>query len=182
MDKKAIFIGGIHGVGKSTLCERLSSVTGIKHYSASGLINSLKRDSINNRDKRVHDIDNNQELLITAMHQYIDQNSLFLLDGHFCLLNSKNEITKIPKETFTNIEPVAIITLYDSIENIQEKITKRDSVHYGGELLSSFQSCEIEYSENIARELKIPHISFDVTNDIPTLLEFITDLTCKDTQ
>lgn len=33
-----IFIAGIHGVGKSTLCKKLSSRYNIEHYSASELI------------------------------------------------------------------------------------------------------------------------------------------------
>ena len=38
-----IFIGGIHGVGKSYFCEKLKEVTGIVCYTSSNLIEQKKK-------------------------------------------------------------------------------------------------------------------------------------------
>lgn len=39
MNKGIIFIGGVHGVGKGTLCKRLASDLKITHLSASEVLN-----------------------------------------------------------------------------------------------------------------------------------------------
>jgi len=38
MNKEIIFIGGIHGVGKGTLCKRIASDLNIIHLSASEVL------------------------------------------------------------------------------------------------------------------------------------------------
>lgn len=98
MANKIIFIGGIHGVGKTSLCEELSNQIGTHYFSASKLIKRLKKDHCDNENKAVKDIDGNQELLLTAINQYINKNIIVLLDGHFCLLSSTYEVTLIPKK------------------------------------------------------------------------------------
>ncbi|MBC8438182.1 MAG: AAA family ATPase [Deltaproteobacteria bacterium] len=176
MDKKIIFVGGVHGVGKTTLCKKITDELHIKHYSASQLIKKLKNEDVDNKDKRVKNIDSNQDLLIAAIDQYLDKSVLSILDGHFCLLNTKHEINRIPKETFAAISPVAIITLHDSIANIENKIARRDGIHYNVNLLSSFQDEEISYSADVANYLEIPHLLFDVSDKIEGLINFITEI------
>ena len=84
---------------------------------------------------------------------------------------------QISKETFEDISPIAIIVLYDSILNISSKITNRDGVSYDTNLLSSFQNEEIKYSIDIAGQLQIPYLLFDVSDDISGIVDFITNLT-----
>ncbi len=177
MDKRAIFIGGIHGVGKTTLCEELTMKMNIKHYSASSLIKMLNQEyDGNNQDKKVQNISDNQNLLMLAINQYIDQTAFYFLDGHFCLLDSKSTISMIPKEIFESIKPIGIIVLHDSIRNISKRITNRDRVEYDNNLLFSFQESEIEYSGYIANALQIPHMSFNMSNDIQIIIDFVTNL------
>lgn len=182
MRNKIIFIGGIHGVGKTSLCEELSNRTGAHYFSASKLIKRLKKDYCDNKNKAVKDIDGNQELLLTAINQYIDKNLTTLLDGHFCLLSSTYEVARISKKTFDDISPIAIIVLYDSISSISSKIANRDDVKYDVNLLSSFQNEEINYSKNIAGKLKIPYLLFDVSHDKSEIVDFITNLTNMEIQ
>ncbi len=116
-------------------------------------------------------------MLLAAIDKYIDQNSITILDGHFCLLNSNHEITKIPKATFEGILPIAIIVLHDSISNISNKITNRDGVSYDINLLSSFQNEEMKYSADIADDLQIPFLLFDVSGDMSEMVNFIDCVT-----
>ena len=110
MIRKIIFIGGIHGVGKSTVCTKISDSLKIKSYSASSLIKSVSGLTFPS-DKKIKGINKNQDLLITAVDKYIDPNIYCLLDGHFCLLDQNGEITDIPIATFTNLSPSAILVL-----------------------------------------------------------------------
>jgi adenylate kinase len=180
MSNKIIFMGGIHGVGKTTLCKKLTNLLNINHYSASQLIKMLNKDVDDNRNKGVKNISGNQDLLLTAIGQYINNTETTILDGHFCLLNAEHEVSRITMKTFLGISPVAIILLHDSIANIINKISQRDSINYKASLLFSFQNEEIQYSVEIAKELGIPHLLFDVTEDISELKNFITNLMGKE--
>ena len=176
MENNIIFVGGIHGVGKTTLCKKLSDYLHIKHYSASQLIKMLKNEDSDNRNKGVKNISNNQDLLITAINQYIKKGAATILDGHFCLLNTKHVVMRIPKETFSSISPIAIIILHDTVSNIESKISQRDTISYDVNLLSLFQDDEIRYSTEIANYLEIPYLLFDVSDDIAVLNKFMTKL------
>lgn len=176
MTNKIIFVGGIHGVGKTWLCEKLVDEMEVKHFSASQLIKDLKKNHSVNNYKGVKNINNNQKLLLLAVNQYADRDLTIILDGHFCLLNLEHEIKQISKETFVNMSPIAIIVLYDSILNISKKISNRDGVRYDIDLLSSFQDEEIKYSEDVAKYLQVPYLLFDVSDDIAVVKEFIVKL------
>ena len=94
-----IFVGGIHGVGKSTLCKKACELIGIKYLSASSVLNWAKVNN-NQKSKKVQDITQTQDLLINGLKKFITDEKVYLLDGHFCLLNKRSEICKIPVGTF----------------------------------------------------------------------------------
>src|SRR5690606_12889108 len=105
-----IFIGGIHGVGKSSICSEICNKFNIQHLSASELI---KWDELNEdpKNKKVANIPNTQTRLIIGLQQTIKDNQHYLLDGHYCLLNAKSEIVRVPLETFKQINPKLLILI-----------------------------------------------------------------------
>lgn len=179
MNREIIFIGGIHGVGKTTLSHKISQEIGIDHFSAGKLISMLKEENENGRDKRVTSVDGNQEILISAIDHFIKGGSTCLLDGHFCLLNREGEVTEVPRATFEKISPIAIIILHDSVEEISKKIGDRDNKNYDVDLLSYFQSRELGYSRDIAAILQVPYLVFNMQNDVVELIGFIKELKNK---
>ena len=62
------FFGGIHGVGKTFLCKRLSSQLSIKHFSAGELINQGIQ-----KNKEVKSINSNQNVLIAELQHLKDK-------------------------------------------------------------------------------------------------------------
>jgi adenylate kinase len=170
---KIIFIGGIHGVGKTTLCNQICKKIDINHYSASNLIKRLNEDSIGEKSKNVADINRNQDKLITAIDSYINKKQTYLLDGHFCLFNLEKKITKIPEKVFKKINPSSIVVVYDNIQNIRYKNNNRDAINYDEKLLDDFQCQELIYSKHIAEKLKIPYMMFDVNTEIDKIIDFI---------
>ena len=62
LTKNIIFIGGIHGVGKGTVCKEIASKTDLIHITASEI---LKWNEISSSDNKfVNNISSTQERLI----------------------------------------------------------------------------------------------------------------------
>ena len=96
--KNIIFIGGIHGVGKGTLCEKICNEFNLSHLSASEV---LKWEEISEKEnKLVKDFTLTQNRLITNLKQIVNENEKYILDGHYCLLNKENFPKKIDFDTF----------------------------------------------------------------------------------
>jgi len=143
-----IFIAGIHGVGKTYYCNSLNN--GIKNYSASDLIREYKE--IN--DKIVKNVGENQNYLLEAISNLSEEK--IYLDGHFCLINSKNEVEKVPLDTFKALNIKKIIILYSNPVLIAQRLEKRDNKKYSIEMLEKFQEKELNYGEEIANILNVP--------------------------
>ncbi|MBD2298869.1 ATP-binding protein [Nostoc sp. FACHB-190] len=173
--RKIIFVGGVHGVGKTTFCNEILSNFNIKYFSASHLI-SLEKEEKDFHNKQVGNIPGNQDILLTAIDKYLRNDDWYLLDGHFCLLNKNNEITPIPYSTYKGICPSAILVLVDHPENIYNKLIARDSIKYELTLLESFQKQEIAYAEYIKDNLNIPYLMCNTTEVQDTIFSFIEGL------
>lgn len=98
---KVIFLGGIHGVGKSTLASHLATALDGETISASQLIGEARQGNLTwDSEKRVKAISENQALLIAAFKDRIWSASVIILDGHFTLKNADGEIDRISLEVF----------------------------------------------------------------------------------
>lgn len=172
---KIIFVGGVHGVGKTTICNTIASKFNIQHFSASNLISIEKEEQLL-LNKQVENVAGNQDILVTAIEKYLNSDNWYLLDGHFCLLNKNNEVTKIPYPTYQAICPRAILVLIDEPENIYQRLISRDSIKYELALLRSFQKQEIDYAEYIRDRLNIPCLTFNATENYDKISTFIENL------
>ncbi len=170
-----IFIGGIHGVGKSYICEKITKKYNIPSYSASQLITNKNKVDYS-KDKRVEYIGDNQEILIDALKRININKKHFLLEGHFCLINKDGQITRIPDDTFLKLRPKAIIILVDSIDKISKRLKTRGTDFYNHEFLNSFQKEELKYSEEIAKKLSVPYFNVGPTTSVKFLYQLIIDL------
>ena len=59
-------------------------------------------------DKIVEDIDENQLFLLKAIDELREKGDEFILDGHFCLLDGKGCISRVPMNTYTSLKPDSI--------------------------------------------------------------------------
>ncbi|MEH2380607.1 MAG: ATP-binding protein [Nostoc sp.] len=175
---KIIFVGGVHGVGKTTLCKKIKSRFNIEHFSASNLI-ARENAEEHVRNKQVENIAENQDILVKAISKYLKNDNTYLIDGHFCLLNKDNEITKIPYSTYEGICPSAIILLVDEPENIYTRLSSRDSIKHNLALLRSFQEQEIYYAEYIRDKLNIPYLMCNASKCEDKIYTFIEGLVAQ---
>ena len=164
-ENKIIFVGGIHGVGKGAICKKICKSSNFIHITASEILKWNEISEPNN--KRVSNIQSTQDRLLEGLSKIVKKGEGYLLDGHFCLLNSKNEVEKVPIETFNKISPKLIAVVTAEVGVTKERLEKRDNKSYNFDLLKSMQTCEIKYAQQISLKLKVPFIEIKDGNYHP---------------
>jgi len=143
-----VFVGGIHGAGKGTVCRLVCEQTGRLHLVASEV---LKWNDISlSENKNVSNIADTQERLIRGLKNTIITGESYLLDGHFCLFDSNGNIEQVPLNTFGRIRPrfIAIVITYPVL--IQQRLKERDGITYSLKTLSEMQEEESQHAKYIA--------------------------------
>lgn len=171
MQRKIVFIGGIHGVGKSTLCTRLVSELKVPHYSASELIKRVKS-GLFNLNKTVPDVSKNQDVLLFALNEFVTE-PCFILDGHFSLFNSEHQVQDVPESVFIAVAPAAICVLTCDIKNVIKRIEDRDGVTNDITDYEKLNRRELSQARNIANTLKIPLLIHDTSTNEQELIAFV---------
>lgn len=157
------FIGGIHGVGKSTICKDLCSKLDIEYLSASEVLKwtDMNKDP---RNKKVEDISITQDRLVNGLLNIIKKDSHYLLDGHYCLFDKVGKVARVPFTTFESINPVSLYLITGDINTIKSRIEQRDNRTYNCELLKDMQTEEIAYAKELSIKLNV-NLSIGQEND-----------------
>lgn len=145
-----ILVCGIHGVGKTYYCQKESKKLNIPYFTASELIK--KRKEAKFKEKEVSNIEDNQRFLIEEISK-IQKN--FILDGHLCLLDYKNKISRIPIEIFSKMNIECVIVIVNETKQIQNNLINRSEICWDEKFIDSFQKKEIEYAKEITKKLNI---------------------------
>lgn len=153
---KIIFVSGVHGVGKSTLCGNLSEKFGWAHYSCSDLIKE-NSDYVES-SKLVSTADRNQQALLMGLSKLTQE--VVLLDGHFCLLDKDEQVIELPFEVFDAISPSAILLATCDEEMIHQRLELR-----GGHVLAlgkivELQQHEVERSKSYCYDINCQLIEY----------------------
>jgi adenylate kinase len=148
------FIGGIHGVGKSTICNSLCTALNIHYLSASEVLKWVDLND-DTKNKKVQNITLTQDRLINGLITRVEKNHHYLLDGHYCLLDKNNTIVKIPFETFEAINPVSLHLIIGNVSEIKLRLESRDQRIYDYQLLDDMQNQEIDYAKELSKKLNI---------------------------
>jgi len=93
-----VFVGGIHGVGKSTICRNVYDLLGYESMTASSLIAEYGQKTDYN--KRIDRVAENQAVLLQALDNAKIKHNRLLLDGRFTLINGQGKIKPIDIEVF----------------------------------------------------------------------------------
>ncbi|WP_136062270.1 ATP-binding protein [Pontiella sulfatireligans] len=153
-DASFVFLGGIHGVGKTTACRRLFIPAGYRCVTASSLIKAYGDSSDEN--KRVENVANNQAVLIEQLAFEKTHHNHLLLDGHYCLINSVNKFEPIDIDIFRMINPCAFILLKGCPSEITQRLKNRDGKNWDQPFVEQFQMAEEQHAQYISHELNIP--------------------------
>lgn len=164
-----IFLGGIHGVGKSFLARQLPSHSRLLHTSASTLIKEEMAQPNWGSDKKVSDPAGNQILLANAVRRKNDNGIRLLLDGHFVLRGSRGELIYLDPEVFSTLNLTSAILLEASPQIIAQRILDRDGRKESIEKLTKFLQAEQAQARKVCNTLGIP---LDILNE-PSAQDFI---------
>ena len=167
MKKGIIFVAGTYGVGKSTLCDKLSKKLNIPSYSSGDLISEINGE-IYGANKVVKDKTANQNILITAVNRKLSLNPVFMLAGHFCIFNKSGEVELLPEFVYKEMPISKLILLETEIDTIINNIRSRDNKLYSLDAIKSLILTERKQAEIISEQLNLPlHVhkmNFDQTD------------------
>ena len=154
-----IFVGGVHGVGKTSLCGEVSKLGGYRHISASSLICAgQEKDS---RDKKVEHIDKNQLTLLRNLESAKEKYSRVLLDGHFTLINGRNDIESIDVRVFEAMNPRELVLVKGSPSEIAGRLKNRDGKEQDISFVKRFQATEEKHAQYVSEQIGVPLRIFD---------------------
>jgi adenylate kinase len=178
-----IFVGGIHGVGKSTCCQRASERTGLLWLTASALIKSERESAIAESSKEVLDVAGNQELLIRGLDKRVRSgHERVILDGHFTLLKSGGEIIAVEQNVFRQLGLEKIVVFRDDPTSICDRLRERDGKEWSISVVQVHQDAELEQGRRIALNLGISFITLDAFDADGLVRAIGMRYTCKDDQ
>lgn len=135
LNRTTIFIAGVYGTGKSTMCSALSKELHIPAFSASDLISSFNGEQYG-ANKTVSDKNNNQVLLSERVHQLSKEYGNIILAGHFCIFNTNNEVDILPESVYPTLNISQIILLESDVQKIVSNLRNRDGRIYSEKSVS----------------------------------------------
>ena len=163
MKKRILFVAGVYGVGKTTLCDILSEKYLISSYSSSELISKCN-----------HEEYGKNKYVTNQVNKIKDES--FILNGHFCLKEKNNKVILLENEVFKKLNLSCILLLSASVEIIKENLFKRDKIYYDEEYIKLLLKCEEEQAEKVSNLYKIPLLKYNMqfnNNDAKNVIELL---------
>ncbi len=150
-----IFIAGVYGVGKSTVCDKLSESLNIPHYSASDIISKSNGEKYG-RNKAVSDANSNQNILINEVEDILKKHEKIILSGHFCIFDKNQNVIELPTFVYEKIYLEKIILLEKDLSTIVGNLSIRDDKKYISSNISELQKMEKESAVKVSKYNNVP--------------------------
>lgn len=177
-----IFVSGVYGVGKSTLCNKLSKKCAINFYSAGDIISDINGE-IYGANKQVKNKEYNQEILIKRISEKLQKEELIILAGHFCILGNDGQVEQLPVHTYSKLQLSSIILLEAISEMIVQNLSSRDGKKYSVEQIEEFLGTEKDCALRIAKDLNIHLFTYEMkfsNKDIEEVYLFLKEVYGED--
>jgi adenylate kinase len=170
---RTVFVGGVHGIGKSTCCRRVAVTLGLLHHSASDLIRQQQCAAISSWSKAVVDPAFNQSLLVQAVRRIAGAGTkTLLLDGHFTIPATSGSYELVPPEVFRELGTVHIVLFRGDAFGIWKRRIERDGRSPTIDEIQFQQDAEWNHAQQVAAHLCIP-VSLLMALDCEGLIELV---------
>jgi adenylate kinase len=151
-----IFLGGVHGVGKTSMCNRISERFQLIVVSASAIIRAERSQPSSDSRTAVMNVDGNQDLLIRGVQRLVtNEPGHYLLDGHFALRTLGGNIEEVATDVFHSIGAKGLVCLVDEPSAIAQRLAERDGESQDLDAISQLQAAELSSAELVSRTLGI---------------------------
>jgi predicted transcriptional regulator/adenylate kinase len=168
-----IFVGGIHGVGKTTKCNLAFLPLGFQCVTASSIIKGSGQ--ISDVAKRVQDVTGNQSALVKQVRRIKKSYHRLLLDGHFTVINDESKIEPIDIDVFRALDPAVFVFVKGKPKDIANRLRKRDGKKWNAKFLNAFQQEEESHAYRVANELSVPLLIIDGDIKPSSLAKLVSD-------
>jgi len=159
MNKGCIFVGGVHGSGKTQLCKKIQEKIDCVYLSASQLLKWSKK------EKNVENVQENQRKLKELLKEKMQDDKLYLIDGHFTLWNKEYKCEKIPLTFFEDLNIKCILLVVENEDVIEKRLFVRDEINVLSENIVSISDVEKEYSQFVAEKLGVYFYQVNSSNE-----------------
>ncbi|WP_342609244.1 ATP-binding protein [Vibrio tritonius] len=168
---KTIFVSGIHGVGKGTLCQEIKNRLNIESHSCSDLIKEYS--NYIEKDKCVDNAEFNQLALLKGLQEITSP--AILLDGHFCLLGKDFQVINLEFKTFESISPNKVLLVTCDELKVSDRIFNRDGKRIEVKALKELQQSEKYRAQEFCNKNNIPLYEFvSEKSELGSLIKWLT--------
>lgn len=151
-----IFVGGVHGVGKTFTTKPACAKLGLLHATASKLISEERGLATWDAEKAVSEVSENQAALIAAAKRIGNSGATLVLDGHFVLRRSPGEFERLPVDVFQALDCASILLIRAPVPVLLDRLQARGDRSWRETELRDFSKAEDEHSAYVARLLRTP--------------------------
>lgn len=179
-----VFIGGIYGVGKTTVANKLLKMDDRLGYMRASQLLFEADPSVQRATKYSHeDLEYNQGLIAGEALKRIESgkpangglpikerqvkkaDKLYLFDGHYTFINKTEDGVEIPPFSyFEKLNPLLFVILTEDTEVIHKRLRKRDDYHYDQKFLEMMQKEELKEAERVSSKLGTPLYNLEGDN------------------
>ena len=180
MTEQIYFVAGVHGVGKTSLCQNLAIHTHLPHHSCSQMIRERKQhQKALSKIVSSEQIDSNQLALEDALYDLRFEKAM-ILDGGFSLLVEGQKPKPNPFDIFKSMSIETLFFLTCEPDVIVDRLLKRDGDYHSLNAVSSLQALETQRVYEYSEKFKVPVVEIDTTYgmDVGRVLKMIEE-TCS---
>ncbi len=159
-----IFIGGVHGSGKTTIGTKAALRLGADFKSCSQIIRG-ERQTQTVSTPGIADVEQNQRALIAGLKRLRSSLVTVLLDGHFSLKTQNDGIQPIPLSVFETMLPDVLFLVETSSSSICSRLTSRDGIISSETEILEHQEYERRFAALVSRHLGRPLMMLNGEND-----------------
>lgn len=159
MSKGCIFVGGVHGSGKTELCKKIQEKIDCVYLSTSQLLKWSKK------EKNVENVQENQRILKELLKKEMQDDKLYLIDGHFALWNNEYKCEKVPLTFFEGLNIKCILLVVENEDVIEKRLFVRNEINVLSENIVSISMVEKEYSQFVAEKLGVYFYQINSSNE-----------------
>lgn len=157
---RTVYLSGVHGVGKTTLCNAVAQQIQVKHVTASSLLDKY---AFRYKQYAKSVKGGESEFICQCIEEMLMVVPFLLVDSHCVLVDRQNNIVKVDREIFRRIRVQGIVLLVDTVDRIQERLWQRDGELIECDTINELQDAELEYSGVVANMLGVKRKIIDVS-------------------